>query len=426
MEALAGLRLLSIGTHAIGAVHDQRGRTLTAALSLRGQGFALLGPDEQDRRVAAWSSVLATLAREGSHIRRVQWLAASFPDQGYGVHNFVSTNQRADPDSACVASYESLLTDIDADACTHDVVLTVQVRLTKSVEAGAAILQREMGSLTRLLADADIVVEGVLGAEDFIARLLRTYEPFPKTTEGTEVQGDPWPMAMEEEWAQRPHRRAAARHVLGGGVAPHRSAERFPRAVAARLGPCRLVRGDGASRAGEGRAQSRGLAHRRFGRRRTAPPQRLHVDGPALPRVRGAWPGARANWPTATRRSAIRVSSPFLPLRPPNWLPLVTPCSTRRARPAWSFAVSTATRPAPTRARCRWLEASPDGDGSSGASGHRGIGASGHRGGSPSETRRSAATSSRPGGGAITSWSELVDHRDRGCVADREPVKTES
>ena len=201
MEALAGLRLLSIGTRGIGAVHDQRGRTLTAALSLRGQGFALLGPDEQDRRVAGWSSVLATLAREGSHIRRVQWLAASFPDQGFGVRNFVSTNQRVDPGSACAASYESLLTDIDVDACTHDVVLTVQVRLTKSVEAGAAVLQRELASLTRLLADADVVVEGVLGADDFIARLMRTYEPFPAAADD-EVPGDPWPMAMEEEWAQ--------------------------------------------------------------------------------------------------------------------------------------------------------------------------------------------------------------------------------
>ena len=88
MDALAGLRLLSVGTGSIGAVHDQRGRTLTAALSVRGQGFALLGPDEQDRRVAGWSSVLATLAREGSHVRRVQWLAASFPDQGFGVRNY--------------------------------------------------------------------------------------------------------------------------------------------------------------------------------------------------------------------------------------------------------------------------------------------------------------------------------------------------
>ena len=66
MDSLAGLRLLSVGPHAMGVVHDRRGRTLTAGLSVRGRGFALLGPDEQDRRVAGWSSVLATLAREGS------------------------------------------------------------------------------------------------------------------------------------------------------------------------------------------------------------------------------------------------------------------------------------------------------------------------------------------------------------------------
>jgi hypothetical protein len=53
-----------------------------------------------------------------------------------------------------------LLDEIDADACTHDVVLTVQVRLAKSVEIAGAVLQREMASLARLLPDADIEVNG--------------------------------------------------------------------------------------------------------------------------------------------------------------------------------------------------------------------------------------------------------------------------
>jgi hypothetical protein len=200
-DSLAGLRVLSVDGRQMGVVHDQRGRTLTAAISLRGQGFALLGPDEQDRRVAGWSSVLATLAREGSHIRRVQWLAATFPDQGLGVRDYLSTHQRADPASACVASYEALLSDIDVDACTHDVVLTVQVRSLKSVEIGAATLAREMTTLTRLLADADIVVEGVLSADGFIQRLQRSYEPSPVGAGGAAGLTDPWPMAMEEEWA---------------------------------------------------------------------------------------------------------------------------------------------------------------------------------------------------------------------------------
>jgi hypothetical protein len=201
MDALGGLRVLSVGPRGMGVVHDHRGRTLTAGLSVRGRGFALLGPDEQDRRVAGWSSVLATLAREGSHIRRVQWMAASFPDQGHGVRDYLSAHTVADPASACVASYEALLSEIDADACTHDVVLTVQVRVTKSVEIAGAVLQRELASLARLLPDADVEVNGVLSADDLVTRLMRTYEPCPAPA-GRTTPTDPWPMAMEEEWSR--------------------------------------------------------------------------------------------------------------------------------------------------------------------------------------------------------------------------------
>jgi hypothetical protein len=202
MDALCGLRVLSVGSHGMGVVHDRRARTLTAGLSVRGRGFALLGPDEQDRRVAGWSSVLATLAREGSQIRRVQWLAASFPDQGHGVRDYLAAHALADPASACVASYEALLSEVDADACTHDVVLTVQVRLTKSVEIAGAVLQRELAGLARLLPDAEIEVDRVLSADDFVARFMRTYEPHPAPAGGTTASTDPWPMAMEEEWAR--------------------------------------------------------------------------------------------------------------------------------------------------------------------------------------------------------------------------------
>jgi hypothetical protein len=201
MDPLGGLRLLSAGWQEMGVVHDRRGRSLTAALSVRGQSFALLGPDDQDRRVAGWSSVLAGLAREGSPVRRVQWLAASFPDQGRAVRDYLSSEAAAEPASACLASYDALLSDMDADASTHDVVLTVQVRVTKSVEVGCEVLQRELSSLIRLLVDADILVDRVMTADDIAASLLRTYEPSHGASDGAAATADPWPMAMQEEWA---------------------------------------------------------------------------------------------------------------------------------------------------------------------------------------------------------------------------------
>jgi hypothetical protein len=200
LDALGGLRLLAAGRHGMGVVHDQRARTLTAAVGVRGQSFALLGPDEQDRRVGAWSSVLAALAREGSPVRRVQWLAASFPDQGHGAQGFLATHGVADAASASVASYAALLSDIDAGACAHQVVLAVQVRVGKSVELAAEALERELASLRRQLADAEVLVEGVLSVDDLAAQLLRTYEA-GDTAGLAGADTDPWPMAMEERWA---------------------------------------------------------------------------------------------------------------------------------------------------------------------------------------------------------------------------------
>ena len=201
MGALRNVQLLRAGWQDMGVVYDRAARTLTAAVSLRGRSFALLGPDEQDRRVGAWSSVLASLAREGSPVHRVQWVAASFPDDGRGVHAYLGAEAVADGASASTASYEALLADMDSHACAHDVVLAVQLRLTKSVEVGCATLAREVGSLVRLLGDADVQVESVLSAEDLAHQLLRTYEagaPSPATASSAE---DPWPMAMEETWS---------------------------------------------------------------------------------------------------------------------------------------------------------------------------------------------------------------------------------
>jgi hypothetical protein len=200
MGALRGLRLLRADWHDMGVVHDRAGRTLTAALSLRGGSFALLGSDEQDRRVGAWASVLASLAREGSPVHRVQWVAASFPDDGHGLRSYLAAEAVPDVASVCTASYDALLADMDSHTCAHHVVLALQVRLTKSVEVGCATLAREMGSLVRLLADADVQVESVLSADDLAHQLLRTYEPHAGLA-GLPPPQDHWPMALQESWS---------------------------------------------------------------------------------------------------------------------------------------------------------------------------------------------------------------------------------
>ena len=203
MGALRGLRLLRTQWHDMGVVHDRAARTLTAALSLRGRSFALLGADEQDRRVGAWASVLASLAREGSPVHRVQWVAASFPDDGQGARSYLAEEAASGMATAgsASASYQSLLKDMDSRACGHDIVLALQVRLTKSVEVGCAVLAREVQSLVRLLGDAEVQVDAVLTADELAYQLLRTYEAQPTSFDPLHPAADVWPMAMEESWS---------------------------------------------------------------------------------------------------------------------------------------------------------------------------------------------------------------------------------
>ncbi len=84
----------------------------------------------------------------------------------------------------------------------HDVVLTVQVRQQKTIQLGYEVLQRELRSLVRVLADADVVVEGVLTADRLAGLFERTYEAEVGPAIDPAPDVDPWPMAMQEEWSR--------------------------------------------------------------------------------------------------------------------------------------------------------------------------------------------------------------------------------
>ena len=171
-------------------------------------------------------------------------------------------------------------------------------------------------------------------------------------------------MAMEEEWAPRPGRRSAARHVLGGRVAPHGRAQRLPRSAccSARRGSrCRW-------------SWSRWVRRRRCARSR--PPGQPTWPTPSCAAAAASCPppATRAQSEVLVRREAELADghasfrySGFITVsahhRGRTGGGLRRRCSTRRARPVWSSAVSTAIRPAPTRTRCRWPAGWRDGDG---------------------------------------------------------------
>ena len=68
------------GAGGVGVFHDRSRRTFTAVLGASDPGFVLLGEDDKARRINAWAGVLASLAREGSAVHRVQWVERVVPD----------------------------------------------------------------------------------------------------------------------------------------------------------------------------------------------------------------------------------------------------------------------------------------------------------------------------------------------------------
>ncbi len=220
--ALAGLSVGAApleGTGAaMGVVHDQRARTATAVLALSGHSFALLGPTDQDARVAAWAQVLASLARDGSAVHRVQWLETCRPDDGSAVRRWLDGHAVLGDGAPAVRSYRDLLTEAGPVTRRHRVLLAVTVHRARSARAvraaggGAAglgaVLAREVAAVHRSLEGADVEAEGVLGPAALahvLADGLGTAaagEP-AATRDGADDRGPaagPWPLALEPTW----------------------------------------------------------------------------------------------------------------------------------------------------------------------------------------------------------------------------------
>ncbi len=217
--SFAGLALLGVRSEAgagstVGVVRDVRTGAMTAVLALEGHSFALTGGDEKERRVSGWSGVRAALAREGTSVHRIQWVAVALPDDGRAVHAYMRERATLAPDSAPSHSYNRLLEEAGADTSHHGVLLAVQVRAQRSSrrsETTAAVLVRELSNLQRLLADADVACGGPLDVTALAARLRSITQDEPPTPSGEGLParscppclvGMPWPMATKAEWSR--------------------------------------------------------------------------------------------------------------------------------------------------------------------------------------------------------------------------------
>jgi hypothetical protein len=219
----------------VGVLHDPAAGTFSVALAVRAGSFGLLDPSEQERKLEGWGSVLASLARDGSPVRRLQWIERTLPAPGDELAAYLQAERdRSVPlDSGLVASYIELIESAAPATTEHEILLVLQIderrgarelrRLGGGPGAARMLALREAESLAERLSVAEVSVLGLLRPRRYAQAIRDAFDPFGRQARARAALGDPeragvdpaqmGPLAAQEEWSR--YRTDSAHHVSG-------------------------------------------------------------------------------------------------------------------------------------------------------------------------------------------------------------------
>jgi len=213
----------------MGAIKDRNAKTFTAVLACQGSAFALMDPEEREARLADYGSVLSSLARDGSPIRRVSWYERTVPGDGDALGSYMLDAMRddvsLDSQSNELVSYLQLLDRAGDVAQDHELMFAIQIdalrpaarraitRMGKGDTGALAVLGGEVEQVVRLLEEAAINVTGVLTRRGIAAAVRNGYDPWGRRQRERVVdRGAPHPqdgiaiatagpVARDEHWS---------------------------------------------------------------------------------------------------------------------------------------------------------------------------------------------------------------------------------
>jgi hypothetical protein len=234
-KELAGIEMLEVpyGADQVGVIWDRKAGTYAAALAVRAGAFGLLDGGEQERKLDVWGSVLASLARDGSPVCRLQWIERTLPAQGDELASFFQAERdRAVPlDSGVVSSYIELVESAAPVSQEHEILIVLQVderrgsremrRLGGGPEAACQVLLREAENLAERLSIAEVTVFGLLRPRRYAQAIRDAFDPYGRQSRGRAALGDPdregtdpalmGPVADRESWSS--YRTDSAHHI---------------------------------------------------------------------------------------------------------------------------------------------------------------------------------------------------------------------
>jgi hypothetical protein len=186
----------------VGALLDERSGTAAAILRAKGSSFCLLDDVDKEHRLAAWAAVLESVSAHRSSLVRLQWCQRALPADSAPL--IAHLRAIGDAMSPGYGGHASLLETAGLRTWRHEtlVVLTVRCRTRagrgRPSPEGAAALRNEVNALRATMRSAGLVCEGVLDGPGTAAALGSFLVPSLVREPGSY----PWPLALEEHWAE--------------------------------------------------------------------------------------------------------------------------------------------------------------------------------------------------------------------------------
>jgi hypothetical protein len=201
----------------LGVLRDRRQRAYTAVLVASVRSFGLLGAADQERQLASWGRALASVARDGSCIRRLQALERTVPHEGDELRGWLAAAGTADLGRDLRRSYESLLARADEVSYDHEVLVAIQVDERRAWASGhthapraasrdhlaCIALAREIRLMAARLEEAEISVQGLLSPAQLARAIRLGHDPFDRRRRGSIAapESTPFvPAATDAEW----------------------------------------------------------------------------------------------------------------------------------------------------------------------------------------------------------------------------------
>lgn len=197
-------------------VHDPHRNTLSAVVHVTHPAYVLLSPDDQSRRVSAWSRVMAGLAASGT-CAGIQILESTLPDPGHGVRGWFAAHGVHDGSWAS-KEYAELMQEAAPSSLTHRSLIVLSLDIKKAsrairdagrgVKGAAEVLRGDMTNCATALRSADLNVDGWLSAQQLAVVIRQAYDPaatdLAPTDPGAELS-TAGPVAVEEHWDHLRH-----------------------------------------------------------------------------------------------------------------------------------------------------------------------------------------------------------------------------